>query len=53
MLGMLYDDMEVKAYEDEVRRERLLLGMTQREYAKYISIPYKTLLKLGYGIINM
>ena len=52
MLELLYEDMEVKTYGDKIRKKRLLLGMTQREYAKYMSIPYKTLLKLEYGTIN-
>lgn len=30
----------------------MLLGMTQREYAKYISIPYRTLLKLEYSLLK-
>lgn len=30
----------------------MLLGMTQKEYSKYKKIPYSTLLKYEYGIIN-
>lgn len=48
----MYEDIEVKTYGDKIKKERLLLGMTQREYAKFKNIPYKTLLKLEYGIIT-
>lgn len=49
---MLYEEIEVKTYGEEIKKERMLLGMTQREYAKYMSIPYKTLLKLEYSILR-
>lgn len=52
LLELLYGNIEVKEYGDKIRRERLLLGITQKEYSKYLKIPYKTLLKLEYGIIN-
>ncbi|WP_195245323.1 helix-turn-helix transcriptional regulator [Clostridium celatum] len=44
--------MEVKTYGDNIRKKRLLLGMTQREYARFKNISYNTLLKLEYGLLK-
>lgn len=35
-----------------MRKERLLLGMTQREYAKFKNISYKTLLNMEYSNVK-
>lgn len=46
---MLYEDMAVKTYGEKIKKERMLLGMTQKEYSKYKNISYSTLLKYEYG----
>lgn len=46
MLELLYDDMEVKTYGDRIRKERMVLGMTQKEYADKYNISYRRLVKL-------
>lgn len=38
--------MEVKAYGDIVRKERLLNGLTQRDFSLKHKIPYGRLVKL-------